>query len=146
DESQVNPTIVRVLTRLGAGGPPIHAVTLTRELSKLGYSSILVTGSKDRDDGDMSYLLRDTDPVHSIPEMSRSVSPRQDFLALVALYRFLRREKPSIVHTHTAKAGVLGRIAAPQQASELADQHHIASRDKIHLIPLGMDLSAFGAI
>lgn len=182
-----------MLTRLGAGGPPIHAVTLTRELSKLGYSSILVTGSKDRDDGDMSYLLRDGDPVHSIPEMSRSVSPWQDLLALIALYRFLRRERPSIVHTHTAKAGVLGRIAArlagvpvvvhtfhgnvlnhyfprpvswairmverllarftdgicvlaPQQASELADKHHIASREKIHLIPLGMDLSAFGAL
>src|SRR5438045_3812908 len=60
----------------------------------------------------MSYLLRDSDPVHSIPEMSRSVSLWDDFRALIALYRFLRREQPSIVHTHTAKAGVLGRIAA----------------------------------
>jgi len=189
----LKPTIVRVLTRLGAGGPPIHAVLLTRELNKLVYTSILVTGSKDADDGDMSYLLRDVDPVHSIPEMSRSVSLWQDFLALVALYRFLRRERPSIVHTHTAKAGVLGRIAArlagvpvvvhtfhgnvlnhyfsrpvswairliervlahfsdgicvlaPQQASELVEHHHIASRDKVHLIPLGMDLSAFRAL
>jgi hypothetical protein len=189
----LSTSIVRVLTRLGAGGPPIHAVTLTRELSKLGYSSILVTGSNDRDDGDMSYLLRDGDPVYSIPEMSRSVSPWQDLRALIALYRFLRRERPSIVHTHTAKAGVLGRIAArlagvpvvvhtfhgnvldhyfprpvswairqvermlarftdgicvlaSQQASELADKHHIAPPDKIHLIPLGMDLSAFGAL
>jgi glycosyltransferase involved in cell wall biosynthesis len=189
----LNPTIVRVLTRLGAGGPPIHAILLTRELSKLGYSSILVTGSPDRQDGDMSYLLREDDPVHSIPEMSRSISPWQDFRALVCLYLFLRRERPSIVHTHTAKAGVLGRIAArlagvpvivhtfhgnvlnhyfsrpvswvirlferglacftdgicvlaPQQAYELADRHHIASRDKIHLIPLGMDLTAFSAL
>ena len=138
----------------------------------------------------MSYLLRDDDPVHSIPEMSRSVSPWQDLRALIALYRFLRRERPSIVHTHTAKAGVLGRIAArlagvpivvhtfhgnvlshyfsrpvswavrqieralahlsdgicvlaPQQAAELVERHHIASRDKVHLIPLGMDLDAF---
>jgi glycosyltransferase involved in cell wall biosynthesis len=186
----LKPTIVRVLTRLGAGGPPIHAVLLTRELSKLGYSSVLVTGSPDRQDGDMSYLLREGDHVHSIPEMSRSVSLWDDFRALICLYRFLRRERPSIVHTHTAKAGVLGRIAAwmagvpvvvhtfhgnvlshyfsrpvswairqieralahlsdgicvlaPQQAAELSDRHHIASRDKIHLIPLGMDLTAF---
>jgi glycosyltransferase involved in cell wall biosynthesis len=185
----LNPTIVRVLTRLGAGGPPIHAVLLTRELSKFGYSSILVTGSRDQQDGDMSYLLREGDRVHSIPEMSRSVSPWQDFRALVALYRFLRRVRPSIVHTHTAKAGVLGRIAAwlagvpvvvhtfhgnvlnhyfsrpasfairlveralahvtdgicvlaPQQASEIADRG-IAPRDKIHIIPLGMDLTRF---
>jgi len=189
----LNPTIVRVLTRLGAGGPPIHAVLLTRELSKLGYSSILVTGSPDRQDGDMSYLLREDDPVYSIPEMSRSISPWQDFRALICLYRFLRRERPSIVHTHTAKAGVLGRVAAwlagvpvivhtfhgnvmnhyfsspvswsirlferalacltdgicvlaPQQASELVDRHHIAPRDKIHLIPLGMDLTGFSSL
>ena len=108
----MNPTIVRVLTRLGAGGPPIHAVILTRELSKFGYSSILVTGSRHQQDGDMSYLLREDDPVYSIPEMSRSVSPWQDLRALIALYRFLRRQRPQIVHTHTAKAGVLGRIAA----------------------------------
>src|SRR6266852_3172248 len=82
EASTLNPTIVRVLTRLGAGGPPIHAVTLTRELSKFGYSSILVTGSKDPQDGDMSYLLREDDPVHSIPEMSRSVSLWQDLRAL----------------------------------------------------------------
>jgi glycosyltransferase involved in cell wall biosynthesis len=187
------PSIVSVLTRLGAGGPPIHTILLMRELSKLGYASSLVTGSTDPQDGDMSYLLRDSDPVHSIPEMSRSVSLWQDLRALIALYRFLRRERPSIVHTHTAKAGVLGRIAArlagvpivvhtfhgnvlshyfsrpaswairqieralarlsdgicvlaPQQASELVDRHHITTRDKIHLIPLGMDLSAFSAL
>jgi glycosyltransferase involved in cell wall biosynthesis len=182
-----------VLTRLGAGGPPIHAITLTRELSKLGYTSTLVTGSKDRDDGDMSYLLRESDSVHSIPEMSRSVSPWQDFKALVALYRYLRRERPAIVHTHTAKAGVIGRIAArlagvpvvvhtfhgnvlnhyfskpvswairmiervlacftdgicvlaPQQAEEIAGKHHIAPLEKLHLVPLGMDLTAFQAL
>jgi glycosyltransferase involved in cell wall biosynthesis len=185
----LNPTIVRVLTRLGAGGPPIHAVLLTRELSKLGYSSILVTGSRDQQDGDMSYLLREGDHVHSIPEMSRSISPWQDLLALIALYRYLRRVRPSIVHTHTAKAGVLGRLAAwlagvpvvvhtfhgnvlnhyfsrpanfairvieralagltdgicvlaPQQASEIVGRR-IAPSHKVHIIPLGMDLTRF---
>jgi glycosyltransferase involved in cell wall biosynthesis len=185
----LNPTIVRVLTRLGAGGPPIHAVLLTRELSKFGYSSILVTGSRDQQDGDMSYLLREGDRVHSIPQMSRAVSPWQDLRALIALYRFLRRVRPSIVHTHTAKAGALGRLAAwlagvpvvvhtfhgnvldhyfsrpanlairmveralacvtdgicvlaPQQASEIAGRG-VAPRRKIHVIPLGMDLTRF---
>jgi glycosyltransferase involved in cell wall biosynthesis len=186
----LNPTIVRVLTRLGAGGPPIHAVVLTRELSKFGYSSILVTGSRHQQDGDMSYLLREDDPVYSIPEMSRSVSPWQDLRALIALYRFLRRQRPQIVHTHTAKAGVLGRIAArlagvpvvvhtfhgnvlngyfsppvnfcirlveralayftdgicvlaPQQAFNIVDQHHIAPQSKVHVIPLGVDMTRF---
>ncbi len=185
--------IVQVLTRLGAGGPPIQSVMLTREMTKMGNPSTLVTGSLDRQDRDMSYLLREEDRVHWIPEMSRAVSPWRDLRAFVSLYRFLRRERPSIVHTHTAKAGVLGRLAArlagvpvvvhtfhgnvlshyfsqpanwvirqierllakltdgicvlaPQQASELADQHHIASRQKIHLVPLGMDLTEFHSL
>jgi glycosyltransferase involved in cell wall biosynthesis len=186
----LNPTIVRVLTRLGAGGPPIHAVILTRELSKFGYSSTLVTGSRDQQDGDMSYLLRKDDPIHYIPEMSRSISPWRDLRALIALYRFLRRERPQIVHTHTAKAGVLGRVAArlagvpvvvhtfhgnvlngyfsplvnfcirqvervlayftdgicvlaPQQAFDIVNHHRIAPRGKVHVIPLGMDMTRF---
>jgi glycosyltransferase involved in cell wall biosynthesis len=185
--------IVQVLTRLGAGGPPIQTVMLTREMTRIGNPSTLVTGSLDRQDRDMSYLLRQSDRVHWIPEMSRAVSPWRDLRALISLYRFLRRERPSIVHTHTAKAGVLGRLAAwmagvpvvvhtfhgnvlshyfsrpvnwaicqieralakltdgicvlaPQQASELADRRHIVSRDKIHLVPLGMDLAEFSLL
>ncbi|MGH9720030.1 MAG: glycosyltransferase [Bryobacteraceae bacterium] len=186
----MSTSIVRVLTRLGAGGPPIHAVLVTREMNHLGYTSVLVAGRCDSEDGDMSYLLRPDDPVHWIEEMSRRVSPWQDFKALVKLYRFLRRERPAIVHTHTAKAGVLGRIAArlagvpvvvhtfhgnvlngyfsrpvnaairllertlarftdaicviaPQQAEEMSGRYRIAPREKVHVVPLGMDLEAF---
>jgi len=187
-----NPKIVQMFTRLGAGGPPVQAVLLTREMTKLGYSSMLVTGSRCPQDGDMSYLLRADDPVFSIPELSRPVSPWRDLKALLALYRFLRRERPQVVHTHTAKAGALGRIAArlagvpvvvhtfhgnvlnhyfsapvnwmirqferllagftdgicvlaPQQAAEL-ESYHIASSDKVHVIPLGMDLTRLSEI
>ena len=105
-------TIVRVLTRLGAGGPPIHAVLLTRQFQKRGFSSLLVTGRVDQADGDMSYLLRPDDPVLFIDELSRAVSPWRDWKALVRLWRLFRTERPAIVHTHTAKAGVLGRLAA----------------------------------
>lgn len=108
----MSPAIVRVLTRLGAGGPPIHSVLLTREMTERGYPSVLVTGRCAGGDGDMSYLLRPGDAVHFIEEMSRAVSPWQDLVALVKLWRFLRRQRPLIVHTHTAKAGVLGRVAA----------------------------------
>ncbi|MBI1787579.1 MAG: glycosyltransferase [Acidobacteria bacterium] len=110
--TEVATAIVRVLTRLGAGGPPLHAVLLTREMSERGYPSVLVTGRCAAQDGDMSYLLRPGDPVQWIEEMSRAVSPWQDLKALARLYRLLRQRRPAIVHTHTAKAGVLGRVAA----------------------------------
>lgn len=106
------PRVLQVLTRLGAGGPPLFVILLTRELNRLGYRTSLVTGRCDHADLDMSYLLRAEDPVAWVPEMSRSVSLRNDLLALWRLYRLMRAEKPDIVQTHTAKAGALGRVAA----------------------------------
>ncbi len=108
----MSPKLATVLTRFGAGGPPLQAVLLTREMKKLGFRTALVAGSCGPQDGDMSYLLGPEDDVHWIPQMSRPVSPLRDLAALFRLYRYLRRTRPDIVHTHTAKAGVLGRVAA----------------------------------
>jgi glycosyltransferase involved in cell wall biosynthesis len=103
---------VRIITRLNIGGPAIHTLLLTRELRALDYRTLLVAGSCEADDGDMSYLLRADDPVVWLPELSRSVQPWRNLQALCRLWRLLRRERPDIVHTHTAMAGCLGRLAA----------------------------------
>jgi glycosyltransferase involved in cell wall biosynthesis len=60
----------------------------------------------------MSYLLRPGDRVYRVPELSHSVRPWNNLMALWKLWRLLRRERPEIVHTHTAMAGCLGRLAA----------------------------------
>jgi UDP-N-acetylglucosamine:LPS N-acetylglucosamine transferase len=104
--------IVRVITRLNIGGPAIHAILLTRELSALGYHAILAAGDCEEGEGDMSYLLDPADSVRRIPELSRSVSPARNLRALWQLWRVIRSERPAIVHTHTAMAGCLGRAAA----------------------------------
>jgi lipopolysaccharide/colanic/teichoic acid biosynthesis glycosyltransferase len=106
--------VVRVIARLNVGGPAIHVVLLTAGLERLGYTSVLVTGRESATEGS----LRDYAAAHGvmpiiIPEMAGELSANgQDVRALVKLYRLMRRERPTIVHTHTGKAGVLARIAA----------------------------------
>jgi glycosyltransferase involved in cell wall biosynthesis len=103
---------LRVITRLNIGGPTIHTLLLTRELAALEYRTVLVAGTCEADDEDMGYLLHPDDPVRWVPELSRSVRPWGNLAALWHLWRLMRRERPTIVHTHTAMAGCLGRLAA----------------------------------
>lgn len=105
--------IVRILGRLNIGGPAIHAVLLTEGLNEGPFRSILVTGTIGKSEGDMLHVAERWNIVPLfIPELGREISWRDDFVALWKLYRILARERPDIVHTHTAKAGALGRVAA----------------------------------
>lgn len=105
--------ILRIIARLNVGGPAIHAMLLTEALNDGQFKSILVTGEVDNSEKDMGYLARERgiNPV-VIPELGRNINPIKDLIALWKIYRLIRREKPDVVHTHTAKAGALGRIAA----------------------------------
>jgi len=106
--------VMRIIARLNVGGPAIHTVLLTDLVDTKQYSTCLVTGIEAPSEGSMRYLAveRGVEPV-IIPEMSREISWRDDLVALFKLIRLMHREKPDIVHTHTAKAGFLGRFAAP---------------------------------
>ena len=105
-------SVVRVIARLNIGGPAIQAITLTRELEECGYRTTLVRGSEAPDEGSMDYLADELGvrPV-LVPWMRRNPGWR-DLPALIALIRILRRQRPQIVHTHAAKGGTLGRVAA----------------------------------
>jgi glycosyltransferase involved in cell wall biosynthesis len=103
--------IVRVIARLNVGGPAKHVVWLTQGLQTPDYQSLLVAGTVPAGEEDMGYFATamGVAPVF-IPEMSREVS-LQDALAIWKLYKLFLRERPDIVHTHTAKAGTVGRVA-----------------------------------
>jgi len=103
--------VVRIIGRLNVGGPARQACLLHERL-RPEFQTVLITGRPDVGEKDMSYLLDSNAGVYRIESMSRPVSLLGDLASLFVIYRILRREKPDIVHTHTAKAGAIGRMAA----------------------------------
>jgi glycosyltransferase involved in cell wall biosynthesis len=104
--------VARVITRLNIGGPSIQAVRLTTALNDHGYSSELFHGRLGDGEGDMSYLIPPDAQTTYLATLCRPLSPANDLRTLIRLYREFRRIRPRIVHTHMAKAGLLGRLAA----------------------------------
>jgi len=105
--------ILRMIARLNIGGPAIQAVTLSKDLSPDRYETLLLCGRVGPFEGDMSYLAEEKGvaPVF-LPELGREISPWKDFLGLLKVREQIKKFHPHIIHTHTAKAGFLGRLAA----------------------------------
>jgi len=103
--------IIRIFSRLCVGGPSIHVISLNDLLDRKRFESILVTGTTEPEEGDMIYLAegRNLD-IRIIPEMGVRIKPCNDIISTWKLWKIIRREKPQIIHTHTAKAGFLGRL------------------------------------
>src|SRR3984893_13343926 len=103
--------IIRVIARLNVGGPAKHVVWLTAGLQSADCETLLVAGTVPAGGDDMGYFAEElgVKPLF-VPEMTREVSIK-DALTVWKLYRLFLRERPDIVHTHTAKAGTVGRVA-----------------------------------
>lgn len=182
--------VLRLFSRLNIGGPAIHVILTTAGLDPKKYDSLLVVGREgDREGNFFDLAEAKRIAIQTIPTFGRRIDPLQDFVTLVRLVALMRRERPDIVHTHTAKAGALGRLAAklagvpvvvhtfhgsvfdgyfgPRVASlfqrietmlarvtdrivavsdrvaaDLAERR-IAPRDKIEVVPLGLELDRF---
>ena len=105
--------ILRIIARLNIGGPAINAILLTDGLGKDRSNSRLIVGRIDKDEGDMSYLAQEKNiqPV-VIPQLGRNINLFSDIAAFYKIYKQINEYRPDIVHTHTAKAGTLGRLSA----------------------------------
>ena len=103
--------ILRIIARLNVGGPARHVVWLTEGLQPFGYETLLVAGVVPPGEDDMSYVAAASGiQLLTLPQMSREISVK-DALTIWKLFRLMRSERPDIVHTHTAKAGTVGRVA-----------------------------------
>ena len=104
--------VLRIIARLNIGGPAIHTILLTEGLDRSRFETVLVTGTAEKSEGDMFYLVEEKGvrPV-IIPELGRALNICHDFMAFWKLFCLIKKEKPDIIHTHTAKAGTLGRLA-----------------------------------
>lgn len=104
--------VLRVIARLNVGGPALHTILLSEGLDARGFSSLLVTGVVSPGEGDMGAFAaaRGVGPF-VIPELQRDPRLLDDLRAFVKICRIVFAMRPDIIHTHTTKAGALGRLA-----------------------------------
>ena len=105
--------VLRVIARLNMGGPTLHVSYLTKGLEERGYSTTLVAGHLARGEDSMAFAAEELGVEFvQIPQLHRDLSPVYDPISIKRLVEEIRRIRPHIVHTHTAKAGAVGRMAA----------------------------------
>lgn len=104
--------VLRVIGRMNVGGPALQVVALSEGLNPQRFSSRLLVGRVASGEADYLNLRAPHVSARRVPGLGRSPNPMSDVRALAAITREIRRFRPHIVHTHTAKAGVLGRMAA----------------------------------
>ena len=105
--------VLRIVTRLNIGGPAFHTILLTAHLDPEIFRSRLVKGEEGKQEGEMNELLKRKKVIPIlIPELTRELSLKEDLTAFWKMYKLICQERPDIVHTHMAKAGTLGRLAA----------------------------------
>ncbi|MCY7304057.1 MAG: glycosyltransferase, partial [Thermoleophilia bacterium] len=105
--------VLRVIARLNVGGPSLHVSYLSEGLAGRGYRTTLAAGTISKGEASMAFIAEDRGiEVESIPGLQRDVAPFKDATAVKSLREIIRRDRPHILHTHTAKAGTVGRTAA----------------------------------
>ena len=105
--------VLHIITRLIVGGAQENTLLSVEGLDRLPeYEVTLVTGVDNGPEGDLLERARRTTRLVIVPELGRSINPLSDVTAFYKLYRLIRTGRYHIVHTHSSKAGVLGRLAA----------------------------------
>ena len=106
-------SIVHVIARLNVGGAALHVLQLAQEQASRGHDVVVVAGTLAAGEESMEYVADELGvAVLKLPVLQRELSPPADAAAIRALRAILRERRPDVLHTHTAKAGATGRLAA----------------------------------
>ncbi|MBN1351818.1 glycosyltransferase family 4 protein [candidate division KSB1 bacterium] len=104
-----NPRILHILTRLISGGADENTLLSIRGLQDSEYDIELLVGGE----SDEHFVRGQTDiRIIVLDELRRNILPLKDLIAFYKIYTYIKKNQFHIVHTHTAKAGFLGRLAA----------------------------------
>ncbi len=105
--------LLRIITRMNVGGPARHVLRVAQPLAERGFETLLVTGRPGPGEGDLTDAARQAgQTVVEVPHLGRALRPGSDLTSLWRVRRLIQEWRPDVVHTHTAKAGVVGRGAA----------------------------------
>jgi glycosyltransferase involved in cell wall biosynthesis len=112
-EGQETIRVLHIITRMIVGGAQENTLLSVEGLDKMPeYDVVLMSGIDKGREGELLSRARETTNLVIVPELGRSINPFNDIIAFWKIYRLIREGKYHIVHTHSSKAGVLGRIAA----------------------------------
>jgi glycosyltransferase involved in cell wall biosynthesis len=104
--------VMQIIARMNVGGPAVIVAELMRGIDSSRFEQILITGYCDDTEADFLDEVATDIKATRIAGLGRSVSPIADFTAFLGLIKTIKTFKPDVIHTHTAKAGVLGRLAS----------------------------------
>lgn len=120
--------ILHIITLFSVGGATENTVFTCAGLIKKGYEVDLITGPHISSEGSMFEITKKLGvPVITFENLKREISPLHDLVVLFQLMRFIRKNKYDIVHTHSTKAGILGRIAAWMARTPIIIHHNHAN-------------------
>ena len=122
-ESAGKIKVLQIIARMNVGGPAVIVADLMRGLDSSKFEQKLITGYCADNGADYLETVATDVKATRIGGLGRSISPMADARAFLKLIALIRRENPDVIHTHTAKAGVLGRLAAILAGSEALKVH-----------------------
>jgi glycosyltransferase involved in cell wall biosynthesis len=109
----LRPKVFNVVTKLAVGGAQETALRYCSHLDRDRWETVLVTGPDPSPEGNLfAETSKAGVPVFTVEALHRSIRPWADVRAVLQLVRLFRSERPDVVHTHSSKAGLVGRLAA----------------------------------